>query len=191
MVVPATDVVDPHDHGVLAGLLVVVLPDAHRPEPEPAVQALRSPVGHPHLQRDGSGTHPDGLLDQLKQDARADLAPVVFGIHRDGGYVGFLAVAHDPAVSHGLPTHLGHQVAAASKLAHLGEEQVGTPRPRIDLPLDGHYALEVAPAHADDLELSRLVDRDPRRSAHPISSRRTVAARTAGRAAPGGGIGRV
>src|SRR5437867_5850074 len=61
VVVAASHVVHPHHHRILAGLLVVVLPDAHRPEPELAIQALGTPIGHPNLQRDGPSPHLDGL----------------------------------------------------------------------------------------------------------------------------------
>src|SRR2546428_7549881 len=53
VVVAASHVVHPHHHRVLAGLLVIVLADAHRPEPELAVQALGTPIRHSNLQGDG------------------------------------------------------------------------------------------------------------------------------------------
>src|SRR6266498_3257023 len=77
------DAVGPHHHRVLAGLLVVVLADAHRAEPEPAVEALRSPVRHPDLQGHRHGSHAEGLLHQVVQQPRPDLVAVVGGVDRD------------------------------------------------------------------------------------------------------------
>src|SRR5437867_2561746 len=41
------DGVHPHHQGILSSLLVVVLPNPHRTEPEPVVQALGTRVRHP------------------------------------------------------------------------------------------------------------------------------------------------
>src|ERR1051325_6811175 len=93
------DVIGPHHHGVLVGLLIVVLADAHRAETDPAVQALGAPVGDPDLERDGPGPVAHRFLDQLVQQSGADLLAVEGGVHGDGGHVGLVAVGHEAAVA--------------------------------------------------------------------------------------------
>src|SRR3990170_77315 len=76
------DVVEPHDERVLVDLLVVVLPHADRAEPEPPVHALPTPVRDAHLERDRLGPHLDGVHDEVVQESRADLVPLVHRVHR-------------------------------------------------------------------------------------------------------------
>src|SRR5439155_12641507 len=111
-------------------------------------------------------------LAQLVPQARADLAAMVLGVHRDGGDVGLVAVADHAGVAHDVAADPGHQVGPVGRLRHLGQEQAGAPRARIHLALDGHHAAEVAAPHPADLELSRSWLFCPKRSPHPTSSGR-------------------
>src|SRR5512141_646854 len=176
------DPVDPHDERVLADLLVVVLAHADGSEPEPPVQPLRAPVRHAHLERDRLGPHLDGVRDEVVQEPRADLVPVVERIHGDVRDVGLLAVADETAVADDLPVHAGDEVAAIRALGHLREEQVRAPRTRVDLTLDRHDAAQVAAAHPRHLKTRRRDVAGPKRSPHPISSGTEVPRRTTGRA---------
>src|SRR2546423_11775777 len=72
-VVGRPDVVGHHDESVFGRLLAVVLPDPDRAKPEPPVHALGGPVRDAHLERDGDGAHADAFLDQLVQEAGAEI----------------------------------------------------------------------------------------------------------------------
>src|SRR6266542_3826593 len=186
LVLGPVHVVHPHDQGVLVRLLVVVLAHADRAEPEPPVHPLRAPVRHPHLQRHRPGPHVHRRLGQLVHQPRADLAAVVVRVHGDRGHVGLVAVADQPGVAHHIPADPRHQVGPVRLLGHLGQEQAGTPRPRVHLALDGHDPLQVAPAHPADLELSRSGLSRPKRSPHPTSSDTGGPRRPPGRILPAG-----
>src|SRR6266581_1661630 len=170
LVLRRVHVVHPHDQGVLAGLLVVVLAHPDGPEPEPPVQPLGAPVRHPDLQRHGAGPHLDGRLDQLVEQPGPDLAAMVLGVDGDGGHVGLVAVADHASVADHVATDPGHQVGPVGGFRHLGQEQAGAPRARVHLALDRHHAAEVEAAHPADLELSRSWLFCPKRSPHPTSS---------------------
>src|SRR2546423_2512083 len=118
-VVGRPDVVGHHDESVFGRLLAVVLPDHDRAKPEPPVHALGGPVRDAHLERDGDGTHADAFLDQLVQEAGADLLPMVGGVDGDGRDVRLIAVAHQAPVPRDVPAELGDEVRAVARLVHL------------------------------------------------------------------------
>src|SRR5512132_3556076 len=178
-------VVDPHDEGVLVHLLVVVLADADRSEPELSVQPLRAVVRDADLQGDGLRAGRNRILDEVVQQAHPDLVALVFGVDGDVRDVGLFTVRDEAAVPHDLLVHPGHEVAPVPGLGHLREEQVGTPRSRVDLALDGHHAAQMAAAHPGHLKPWRLGLADPKRSPHPTSSGRAATPRMIGRSPPG------
>src|SRR6266540_2328019 len=173
-------VVDPHDQGVLVYLLVVVLPEA-----ELSVQPLRAVVRDADFQGDGLRALRDRVLDEVEEQAHPDLVPLVLRVDGDVRDVGLLSIGDEPAVPHDLLVHPGHEIAPAPALGHLREEQVGAPRARVDLALDGHHAAQVAAAHPSHLKPWRLGLADPKRSPHPSSSGRAATLRTTGRSPPG------
>src|SRR6266545_1979 len=185
LVVGPVHIVDPHDEGVLVHLLVVVLADADGPEPELAVQALGAVVRDTDLQGDGLRARRDRVLDEVEEQAHPDLVALVLGVDGDVRDVGLLPVGDEAPVPHDLLVHPGHEVAPVPGLGHLREEQVGAPRARVDLALDGHHAAEVPAAHPGHLKPWRLGLADPKRSPHPTSSGRAATPRTTGRSPPG------
>src|SRR5919201_6524674 len=138
-VLRAGHVVDPHDQGVLSGLLVVALAHADRPEPEPPVHPLGSPVRHPVLERNRPRSQLNSPVEQLVHQAGADLPALVVRVDGDRGDVGLVPVADHAAVTHQVLPALGHEIGPVARLRHLREEQRGGPRPGVDLPLDGHH----------------------------------------------------
>ena len=93
-------------------------------EPEPRVDPLSTPVGHPNLEGHGAAPHLLGDEELIVEEALGYPMALEHRIHRDVRDVGLIAVADQAGIPRHVPIHLSDEVVPVVRLRHLRDEQV-------------------------------------------------------------------
>src|SRR3954453_9997962 len=167
-----TTSVQPHNHGVLAVVVVVARADAGGAEPEALVHPDRAGVGPPDLELERQ--LPLRLGDQPPQQLPGDAGAAVLGRDGDVHQVPDLVVAGADHVAEHLVAGLGGE-ADPRGLGKLEHEHRQRPGGREGAPLDRDHGRQVAvgePAHLD--LVGQLIGLFVKRLAHAIAPHRGV-----------------